>query len=805
MNSPNDASTLNGAWQMISPVISLPALGDGEVMNFGFHLNVDMPDSDGDGDNYLEDYYSVAMMDIDALAWGASSVDSYDGNSYWCADEEVGGYLDSWIQFLDTPSFTVPSNASLTADMMWTIEDPAGAVVAGSCTDGWDAANVRISADGGQTWDLLNGSDPYDFDCGYGWLWNSDEYDTGGELNHLAAGWGGNADWHNVSFDLSSYAGQDVVIRFAFGSDPAYCTLDDSSITGFHVDNITVSGALDCTPENDCEVNATGEVWSEQFYDYFDDGSTYDPRPGSLGWEEYLPGLPFNGNVFLDISEFAEKNVVFRFQTRYDDNDDGGTGAGLFIDDFRIYKISGGNYPAPTGLTAEAGNESASLAWNDMNASGSDVEFNYTNDTFETGIQMSTSGSTAWAGERIDLAGASTVHSIFVHSGINPVGSETKIAIFDQLGSLYNNEPIWIQDVALSVDGWNEFEINLDLNNSYILATEFTNVDDTPGGVYASLDDTVVPSTNSMVLFQGGAWDLWSVAGATVGDGEWGIKANISFSGADVTYNVYQDGVMVQSGLTAPNASVDGLTNNADYVFAASATYSDGEESGLSSSVTVTPFADTVSELSNDDGSAESYYTAGSGNFTAVKYSAGSDEAVVRFKWYQEGDGGAFYVKVYEDDGGMPGAEVYSQVVAGGLFAGWNDKDLLDNGWTVSGDFWIGTKSFSSTQPFGLDDSGSGTSMGRTGSTGAWEAIDGNLMVRVFLDCGADCGSEPECTAGDVNNDGIINVLDIVAAVNFVLGSSSPSDSEACASDYNGDGIINVLDIVAIVNVVLGG
>ena len=42
-------------------------------------------------------------------------------------------------------------------------------------------------------------------------------------------------------------------------------------------------------------------------------------------------------------------------------------------------------------------------------------------------------------------------------------------------------------------------------------------------------------------------------------------------------------------------------------------------------------------------------------------------------------------------------------------------------------------------------------------------------------------------------------------SVNFVLGSSSPSESEACASDYNGDGIINVLDIVAMVNIVLGG
>ena len=107
-------------------------------------------------------------MDIDALAWQETSFDSYDGNSYWCGDSEIGGYLDSWIQFLDTPAFTVPAGGTLSADMKWSIEDPAGAVVAGTCTDGWDAANVRISADGGLTWDLLNGSDPYDFDCGYG-------------------------------------------------------------------------------------------------------------------------------------------------------------------------------------------------------------------------------------------------------------------------------------------------------------------------------------------------------------------------------------------------------------------------------------------------------------------------------------------------------------------------------------------------------------------------------------------------------------------------------------------------------------
>ena len=66
--------------------------------------------------------------------------------------------------------------------MQWGIEDPDGAVVGGTCTDGWDAANVRISNDGGVTWNLLNGDDPYDFNYGYGWIYNESEYDCGGSL-----------------------------------------------------------------------------------------------------------------------------------------------------------------------------------------------------------------------------------------------------------------------------------------------------------------------------------------------------------------------------------------------------------------------------------------------------------------------------------------------------------------------------------------------------------------------------------------------------------------------------------------------
>ena len=121
----------------------------------------------------------------------------------------------------------------------------------------------------------------------------------------------------------------------------------------------------------------------------------------------------------------------------------------------------------------------------------------------------------------------------------------------------------------------------------------------------------------------------------------------------------------------------------------------------------------------------------------------------------------------------MPGDETFSQVIAGGLVEGWNTRDLSSEALVVSGDFCVGTKEFSSSAPFGLDTSSDeGVSYSRVGSDGDWTAVSGNLMMRVFLDCGENCdgGGDPQCTAGDVNDDGIINVLDIVSIVNIITG-----------------------------------
>ena len=60
-----------------------------------------------------------------------------------------------------------------------------------------------------------------------------------------------------------------------------------------------------------------------------------------------------------------------------------------------------------------------------------------------------------------------------------------------------------------------------------------------------------------------------------------------------------------------------------------------------------------------------------------------------------------------------------------------------------------------------------------------------------------------QCTAGDINSDADINILDIVTLVNIVVNSANVSNEEICAADLNSDGIINILDIVTLVNVII--
>ncbi len=55
---------------------------------------------------------------------------------------------------------------------------------------------------------------------------------------------------------------------------------------------------------------------------------------------------------------------------------------------------------------------------------------------------------------------------------------------------------------------------------------------------------------------------------------------------------------------------------------------------------------------------------------------------------------------------------------------------------------------------------------------------------------------------GDVNGDGVNNILDIVTMVGFILGDVTELAEPDCA-DVNGDGTVDILDIIGLVNILL--
>jgi len=83
--------------------------------------------------------------------------------------------------------------------------------------------------------------------------------------------------------------------------------------------------------------------------------------------------------------------------------------------------------------------------------------------------------------------------------------------------------------------------------------------------------------------------------------------------------------------------------------------------------------------------------------------------------------------------------------------------------------------------------------------------IDNNQLCPPYPDCISeeDIGYQDtsecvECILGDINNDSILNILDIVSMVNLILDG----EYDGCG-DVNSDGVLNILDVVTLVNIIL--
>ncbi|MCK4653778.1 MAG: hypothetical protein KAU01_04980, partial [Candidatus Cloacimonetes bacterium] len=180
--------------------------------------------------------------------WHTSAYNSYGGSgkSWRMADPDIipdGGYLDGWYQVLDTPVISLPnsSNLTLTFEQYRAIEE----LGEHENFNGWDGFNIRIrtSNQDYEEAEILTGSIPaYNSTSMY-----SFGYEHGEDPDGIPGipGWGGSTDWTTTTITIpDSYLGEDVIISFAFASDPSTSTATNPEFTGVFIDNINIAGVF---------------------------------------------------------------------------------------------------------------------------------------------------------------------------------------------------------------------------------------------------------------------------------------------------------------------------------------------------------------------------------------------------------------------------------------------------------------------------------------------------------------------------------------------------------------------------------
>ncbi len=195
--------------------------------------------------------------------WHIYNAGGTQGDVWWMGDpalatgSNIGGYYDHQYLVLYTPEIAVPTtNPTLTFKIRYALE----ALGTSGSYNGWDAANIRISTNGGTSWTVITGTPSYNCTSAY-----SFGFEHGEGVG--VPGWGGSAlTWQNASFNLSTYAGQNVKIRFAFASDPAYSTGDEAGLFGVMIDDIalgtyTNNGVLDGQMTYTSLVPLGGDLW----------------------------------------------------------------------------------------------------------------------------------------------------------------------------------------------------------------------------------------------------------------------------------------------------------------------------------------------------------------------------------------------------------------------------------------------------------------------------------------------------------------------------------------------------------------
>jgi len=202
--------------------------------------------------------------------WGAATYGptaAHSGTNLWGTDLDAD-YESSAVSTLDSRQYSINEPDAALGFYHWR-----------QIENSYDGGNVKISTDGGGSWDLLtpDGGYPDDSIVGLG-----------------EPGFTGSGDWELVTFDLSAYVGQTVTFRWSFGSDGSVV------YAGWYLDDVIVWGASSELLLPDMELSAT------EIHLYTDPGGT--------------------GSGTLDVSNIGDGYLNFSVAAAVDSGAANGTG-----------------------------------------------------------------------------------------------------------------------------------------------------------------------------------------------------------------------------------------------------------------------------------------------------------------------------------------------------------------------------------------------------------------------------------------------------------------------------------------------
>ena len=258
---------------------------------------------------YIDETYRLWIVDTEEIVtdfWHPDTLNHYEGtNSWWCGKVDPTwaggwGYGNNWNQWIETPDLYLSTSSPISLDFM----------------------------------------QRYDVELDYDYCFLEISTDNWASQTTLATYNGTHNTWTAEQIDLSSYANENVRIRFHFISDSAWSDEDGEDTQGaWFIDNVIISDGSTVFFEDNADdelnflVNPGNLPWTCLFYDYDRDYANPAPHIWELVDKNYI----FNGTC--DITDYADKNIKLKVSVSTDDSSYA-FGDGFFVDDLAITGIS---------------------------------------------------------------------------------------------------------------------------------------------------------------------------------------------------------------------------------------------------------------------------------------------------------------------------------------------------------------------------------------------------------------------------------------------------------------------------------